>query len=117
MSIICYVRPGTKLRLLAGERVHWCCNHKTRAAYLLASVLAAPLWVKEEYGWELEALRAWALARTAFEGERYVLDHIVPVTHDRVCGLTVPWNLQVIHWLVNGSKGNRFEPDQMELFA
>lgn len=117
MSIICYVRAGSKRRILAGETVHWVHNHKTRADYLLAVVLSAPLWVREAYGFELEALRAWAAAMSKFHGELYVLDHIVPTTHPRVCGLTVPWNLRVVHWLVNGSKGNDWNPDQGELFG
>lgn len=113
MSVVCLVRKGTKARIMDGERVHWVFNHKTRAAYLYAIVMSAPPWVDM---WELQALRAWAKARSAFHGELYVLDHIVPVTHPDVCGLTVPWNLQVIHWLVNGAKGNKWCPDQMGLF-
>lgn len=106
-------RKSTKARIMAGERVHWVFNHKTRSAYLLAIVMSAPPWVD---AWELEVLRAWARARTVFEGELHVLDHIVPVTHDRVCGLTVPWNLQVIHWQANGAKSNHWCPEQEELF-
>lgn len=113
MSIVCLVRPGTKAKIMAGERVHWVYNHKTRADYLLAIVLSAPPWVDR---WELEALRAFAAAMTKMTGSLYVLDHIVPVTHPLVCGLTVPWNLQVIPWRVNAAKSNKFNPDQMELF-
>ena len=113
MSIARYHRPGAKASLMAGKRVAWIEN-SPRASYLRACVLSAPPWVDR---WELEALRAWAAARTAFEGQQYVLDHIVPVTHPRVSGLTVPWNLRVVHWLVNAAKGNRWNPDQMGLFG
>lgn len=116
MSIITLVRPGTKAKILAGEWVHWVFGHSTRAEYLYAIVMSAPLWIND-YRWELEALRAWAAARTKFEGTLYVLDHEIPVTHDYVCGLTVPWNLQVIHWRANGAKGNKWAPDQLELFC
>lgn len=115
MSIVCLMRPGTKAKILAGEWVHWVFGHKSRAEYLYTIVMSTPLWAKH-YAWELEALRAWAAARTAFTGELHVLDHIVPVTHPYVCGLSVPWNLQVIHWRVNGAKGNKWHPDQMTLF-
>lgn len=113
MSIVCLVRPGTKAKIMAGERVHWVFNHKTRADYLLAIVLSAPPWVDR---WELEALRAFANCMTKMTGVQHVLDHIIPVTHPYVCGLTVPWNLRVVPWRVNASKGNAFNPDQLELF-
>lgn len=115
MSIISLVRPGTKRKILDGEFVHWVFAHTSRAEYLYTIVMSAPLWINA-YRWELEALRAWAKARSKFTGELYVLDHIVPVTHTHVSGLTVPWNLQVVHWRVNGSKGNKWAPDQMGLF-
>lgn len=113
MSIVCLVRPGTKAKIMAGEWVPWVFEHASRAQYLYTIVMSAPPWVDK---WELEALRAWAKARSTFEGELYVLDHIVPVTHPRVSGLTVPWNLQVVHWRVNGSKGNTWCPEQGDLF-
>jgi hypothetical protein len=114
MSVVCYFRPGTKAKIMAGEWVHWVFGHKSRAHYLYACVMSYPPWVDKV---DLLMLKAWADAMSAFHGERYVLDHIVPVTHDRVSGLGVPWNFQVIHWRVNGAKGNKWEPDQMELFA
>lgn len=113
MSVICYFRPETKAKIMAGEWVHWIFGHKTRGAYLYAVVMSGPPWVDR---WELEAIRAWAAARTKFEGELYVVDHIIPVSHPYVSGLTVPWNLQVIHWRANGAKGNKWMPDQLELF-
>ena len=34
----------------------------------------------------------------------------------RVCGLTVPWNIQVVPWDLNGAKGNNWCPEQDDLF-
>jgi hypothetical protein len=41
--------------------------------------------------------------------------HIVPLNHPYVCGLHVPWNMRVVPWRVNASKGNAFNPDQLPL--
>lgn len=111
------MRPGTKAKILAGEFVHWVFGHKSRAEYLYAIVMSTPLWLTADDKRDLETLRAWAKARTAFTGELHVLDHIIPVTHPYVSGLSVPWNLQVIHWRVNGAKGNKWAPDQLDLFG
>jgi len=113
VSIVCYVRPGSKARILAGHMSPWLRKH-CRRAYIVSCILSCPPWVDR---WELEALRAWAAARTAFTGQPHVLDRIVPVTHPAVSRLTVPWNLRVVPWIVNAAKGNRWNPDQLELFA
>jgi 5-methylcytosine-specific restriction endonuclease McrA len=44
---------------------------------------------------------------TKLTGERYVVDHIVPLISDEVCGLHVPWNLRVITQEENLRKSNK----------
>lgn len=112
MSVAAYHRPGSKRKILAGDVPHWIANSERRK-YLEAVCLSYPLWVDHR---DIDMLKHWADAMSVFHGQRYVLDHIIPVLHPRVCGLSVPWNFQVIHWKANGVKSNYWEPDQLELF-
>ena len=44
-------------------------------------------------------------------GGDYVVDHIIPIQNELVCGLHVPWNLAVLSRIKNSIKGNDFDPD------
>ena len=37
------------------------------------------------------------------------MDHIIPLSHEKVCGLNVPWNIQLLTIEENNLKGNNFD--------
>jgi hypothetical protein len=103
--------PAWRARILAGDFPEWLQRHPRRKR-LIAVAIATPPWVDRG---ALADLRDRAKARSVATGVRHVVDHIVPVSHPYVCGLTVPWNLQIVPEQVNLSKGNAWHPDQLGL--
>lgn len=113
MGFVHYVGRGpSRALLIAGSTPAWVANSK-RGKYIAAVLLSAPPWVDRK---ALMRLHTEAQTRTRVTGVLHTLDHIVPLNHPRVCGLTVPWNLRVVTAAVNMSKGNTWCPEQSELW-
>jgi hypothetical protein len=68
---------------------------------------ATPRWITAEQKLDMRKLYLHAQKLTAMTGERYVVDHIVPLISPEVCGLHVPWNLRVITQDENLKKSNK----------
>lgn len=102
-----------KLRnlVLAGMPPKWLYLH-TRRRYVEQKILATPPWVSHK---EMMALQVEKLRISEQSGIRHVLDHVVPLNHPMVCGLNVPWNIQVVPYWHNSRKSNNYSPDQLEL--
>lgn len=84
-----------------------------RRSWMIARILATPPWVDMK---PIKKLYDEAAEMTQRMGVRYVVDHIIPLQHPRVCGLHVDWNMRVITYKENAAKSNHFCPEQMELF-
>lgn len=68
---------------------------------------ATPKWLSKEERNAMRNLYLQARSLTKITGERYVVDHIVPLRGESVCGLHVPWNLRVITQEENLVKSNK----------
>lgn len=67
---------------------------------------ATPAWLNADH---MESIKAiYAEAASYGVGIMHV-DHIVPIRGESVCGLHVPWNLQILPSAENVAKGNRYE--------
>ena len=77
---------------------------RRRASEISANVKwANPFFIEEIYD--------LAKRRTKILGQKWVVDHIVPLNSPLVCGLHVENNLQVIPEIHNLRKHNRYWPD------
>lgn len=78
-------------------------------------------WLKEKASLNLseeqiQQMRdTYWLARdlTTITGEPYEVDHIIPLRGKDICGLHVPWNLQVLPMDLNRSKNNKYNADEV----
>jgi 5-methylcytosine-specific restriction endonuclease McrA len=68
---------------------------------------ATPPWLSTKQKAEIRQLYQIAITMTKTTGEQYVVDHIVPLRSNEVCGLHVPWNLRVITQEENLKKSNK----------
>jgi hypothetical protein len=68
---------------------------------------ATPSWLTREQKGQIRELYKIAITMTKTTGEQYVVDHIVPLRSEVVCGLHVPWNLRVIPRQENLLKSNK----------
>ena len=72
---------------------------------------ATPEWLSKEQKQQIAAVYEHMRDCRAVTGEDYHVDHIVPLRGENICGLHVPWNLQVLPAYINTAKSNKFEQD------
>lgn len=68
---------------------------------------ATPSWLTDEHLQQIADTYWLAKDLEAISGEQYHVDHIVPLQGKDVCGLHVPWNLQVLPADINLKKSNK----------
>lgn len=71
--------------------------------------MATPPWVNK---YVLDQIYIQCNLISKETGLKHHVDHIIPLQGGIVCGLHVPWNLQILPWDWNLSKGNRIQKIQ-----
>jgi hypothetical protein len=104
-----YVRYADKWR--AKQRL-WSKNNRGIAnalgrRYKLKKANATPLWLTPEQLYNMQCTYKVAAQLSANSSEKWHVDHIVPIRGKDVCGLHVPWNLQLLPAKMNMTKGNK----------
>ena len=68
-----------------------------------------PKWLTEDDYWIISEAYELAALRSSVTGVKHHVDHIIPLRGKTVSGLQTPENIQVIPWLDNQRKTNKFE--------
>jgi hypothetical protein len=106
-------RESLRQEVLSGKIPRWILNSK-RFNYIRQVLVSTPAWACRE---KLKSIHLLAMQINELTGEEHHICHIVPLNHPRVCGLTVPWNLEIKTAKINLAHGNDFpDENQLELF-
>lgn len=68
---------------------------------------ATPSWLSAEQKAEIRKIYKEAIRLCGENPKSYAVDHIVPLMGKEVCGLHVPWNLQILTAEENFKKNNK----------
>ena len=82
-------------------------SNSIKAKYRAAKAQRTPNWLTCD---QLEYIRneyLMAVKLEAITGDKYHVDHVVPLQGNDVSGLHVPWNLQILEAKDNLSKSNK----------
>ena len=69
---------------------------------------ATPSWLSDSHHKDMRAMYTLAKKFECVFGVVYHVDHIVPLKGENVCGLHVPWNLQLLPANLTISKNNKY---------
>lgn len=67
---------------------------------------ATPLWLTKDHLSDIKFIYSFASLLAKETNKKYHVDHIIPLNNKSVCGLHVPWNLQILKEKENCIKNN-----------
>ncbi len=73
-----------------------------------AKLKASPPWLSQEHLDEISYIYSLRQEVNSLSDYEYEVDHIIPLQGKVVCGLHVPWNLQLLPKEENRAKSNKF---------
>ena len=111
-----------KQKSLRFENTGFCCgplfehkrlskNNRRRKAHNKKMQQATPRWLSLSDRQKMNSFWEQSKQLTRATGFQHSVDHIVPLSHPAVCGLHVPWNLEVMLFRDNIAKSNNHWPD------
>lgn len=100
-------RERVRQEVIAGKVPRWITN-RGRARYIAQVIISCPSWADRD---ALKAIQARARCLSAMTGIEHHVAHIIPLNHPRMCGLTVPWNLEIKHAIINLMESNHVPLD------
>lgn len=84
-------------------------SNEIRMRRVSSKLNATPKWLTNEQNIQMRLIYRHAIDCHRVSGQRYQVDHIVPLQGENVCGLHVPWNLQILPSDMNTKKANRHD--------
>lgn len=92
----------------------WQANNRDKMNAAAATMRAKrrnrkPKWIKDVFVEEIKVWYKRAKTLEQFTGQKWEVDHIVPMNGKNVSGLHVPWNLQLLTKKQNRDKSNKHE--------
>lgn len=69
---------------------------------------ATPSWLTDDHREQIKLIYQHAKECEMLTGDKYHVDHIIPLNGENVSGLHVPWNLQVLPADINIAKSNNY---------
>lgn len=78
-------------------------------AYRARKLKALPKWLTADMKKQMTRIYLYCRYTSIYHGSFYSVDHIIPLKGDNVCGLHVPWNLQIVPSDYNIKKGNKLD--------